>query len=560
MIMGIGRASLRRLLASGDSQVRLNAAVRLAYLGFSDGVSELVRGLSHPEAAIRLVQVPEALGLLGDLGISRARALVSEPGPARLGAARTLARAGEPAGVGAAIIGALSDPDPVTRDDAACLAGELGQAVADVYGALAESEEPHALTASVAVGGARALGAVTRSLASASDPVRPLRALAGLGAVARASRPAVAAVLRDSAATLRARLTAAYTLIRIDDDGDAVADVLLGELTDADRWLRIGLIRAFAQLSPHYPRLPERSVMWPEWEERLTFSALTATVSTRAEAVVAKITEQLRDDDSEIRRNAALALAFHGRPVHGAEIEPGLVHEVATLVTRAPRVASDPTRWPWGLHMVRPEIDLDEIASACERQWSAADGGDLDYALDVPKWQFLHYLVERHGLLLHGSQVPGIDVLEPRSRSWGGGHVSGQPGVFAVDHALFAMYFGIIDKARVPNLSNEISWERRPDGRLERCFVLSANGVALADRPFCDATIYVLPPDTFRRRGELTSVVPVRPLARIAINPADFPLLDRLWGSDLGPLAHQFGDRYPFLRDVGAWPTKTLDG
>ncbi|WP_152365721.1 hypothetical protein [Microlunatus speluncae] len=207
-----------------------------------------------------------------------------------------------------------------------------------------------------------------------------------------------------------------------------------------------------------------------------------------------------------------------------------------------------------------PEVDLDAIADLCDRQWATANGGDLTYSIAVPKWQFLHYLVERRGLLLHGSQTPGIDLLEPRSRSWGGGRVAGQPGVFAVDHALFAIYFGIIDKSRVPNMSNEISWQRRPDGQRERCFILSINGIALADRPFCNSTIYVLPPDTFKKSGELTSVVPVRPLARLAISPSDFPLLDRLWGSDLGPLSFQFGDRFPFLRDVGSWPTKTLDG
>ncbi|WP_152365720.1 HEAT repeat domain-containing protein [Microlunatus speluncae] len=306
--MGWSREVLRGLLGSDDQQSRLNAAVRLAYLGCADGLSELVQGLAHPEAAIRLVQVPEALALLGDLGLDRVRAIAMEPGPARLGAARTLTRAGELSGVIAAIVGALSDSDPVTRDDAACLAGELGPAAVDAYDALTQSDAPHALTALVAVGGARALGAATQALRSEASQVTALRALAGLGHLAHDSWPAVVAILRDASALLRTRLAAAHALIRIVEDGDAVAEHLAAEMGEANRWLRIGLIRAVAQLSPRYPRLPERSVLWPEWEDRLICSVPVASVTTRADAILATVTEQLAHPDSDVRRNAAVRI------------------------------------------------------------------------------------------------------------------------------------------------------------------------------------------------------------------------------------------------------------
>jgi hypothetical protein len=174
----------------------------------------------------------------------------------------------------------------------------------------------------------------------------------------------------------------------------------------------------------------------------------------------------------------------------------------------------------------------------------------------VPKWAFLHYLVDRHGVLLHGSRTAGIDVLRPVSRSGGGTRTSDQPGVFAVDHALMAMYFGIVDRSKVPNLSNALYELTGPDGTSVRGFRLGLNFIALSGRPFIDATVYILPPDTFSKMGEWTSLVPVRPLASVSIAPKDFPLLEYLWGTDLGPLSSQFTDEHPGLQDVGFWASK----
>ena len=207
--------------------------------------------------------------------------------------------------------------------------------------------------------------------------------------------------------------------------------------------------------------------------------------------------------------------------------------------------------------MDEPPLDLDTIAPECERQWAARTRGDLDYRITVPKWAFLQYLVARHGILLHGSGTSGIDRLEPVSRSWGGSRITGQPGLFAVDHALMAMYFGIIDRTQdVPYMSNGLKIRTRPDGQRERRVHLGVEFVGLAARPFRDATVYILPRETFSKMGEFTSLVPVEPLARLNVSPDDFPLLERLWGSDVGPLASQFGAMFPFLRDVGTWPTK----
>jgi hypothetical protein len=306
-------------------------------------------------------------------------------------------------------------------------------------------------------------------------------------------------------------------------------------------------------------------------------AARSQSIAGSRERVLSYLVEHLDHDDPDVRRNAVLAISFFGRTGrqavgHVAEA-PRLSEPLRDDLLRrlGPRKSAetgsgrrpgpfdnlDQSAWPWDLHLTQPAVDLDRIAAVCEWQWARrGSGGDLDYRIDVPRWEFLHYLVERHGVVLHGSVTPDIDVLTPRSRSWGGGRTSGQPGIFAVDHALMAMYFGIIDRSKVSNMSNGIWADKSPDGTAVRCFRLGVEFAGLADRPFREATVYILPAPTFTMMGELTSLVPVRPYARLAISPSDYPLLEHVWGSDVGPLSTQFGERFAFLRDVGEWPSK----
>ncbi|MEQ7009765.1 hypothetical protein ABN028_26675 [Actinopolymorpha sp. B17G11] len=584
-------AEFRDALTDSDSQVRLNAAVRLAYLDCADGLAELVTGLSHPEGAIRLVQVPEALSLLGEPGLSKARRLLRDRGPVRLAAAKTLTYAGAFDGVVEVIIDSLHDADRTTRTEAASLVGELGPPAVDAFDALTAAfrdqgeELAIALPALASAGRQRALPILRQALGhdTSPSPVRTsaMRALASLGTRAADTHPMVASALDDHSAPLRERLTAAHTLTRIGPSGEAVAATIGTTLPQADRWLRIGLLRALSHIAPGYPRRPEASQEWPWWESRSVHTPRPQRVEPVGRAcadLLGTLVAHLDHDDSDVRRNAALAMAFFGRfgrtvagdvraaprlpePLRGdllRRLLPRAFHEsVRPSPLQSGRYAHlDPAAWQWGLYFAQPDVDLDAIAADCERQWAQADGGDLDYQLAVPKWQFLHYLVERHGVVLHGSATPGIDVLHPRSRSWGGGRTSGQPGVFAVDHALMAMYFGIIDRSKVSSMSNGVWWGRNPDGTPRRCFSLAVEYAGLAARPFVDATLYVLPSDTFTMMGELTSLVPVKPLARLAVAQEDYPFLEDVWGNDVGPLASQFGGRFAFLRDVGAFPAK----
>ncbi|MGI8916503.1 MAG: HEAT repeat domain-containing protein [Chloroflexota bacterium] len=560
---------LRDALRDADPQVRLNAAVRLAYLGSAAGLGDLLAGLDHESSSISFIQVPDTLALLGDAGREPLRRLVSRPGPARIAAARALVLRGQFDGVQAAVTDALRDPP--TRWMATVLAGEIGPRAADAAEALeraireAGGDLPIGLPALVSIAGERALPFLIEQLTHASTEMRAaaMRALAGLGPAAATVATALVGSVRDGALPLRERLAAAHALTRVGSSADAAAASLCAILPDADRWLQVGLLRSLAQLCPDYPLQPESSPYhWPRWEAQLLYAASPRPVERFQPALLTLLIDYLDHEDDDVRRNAALALAFFGDSGRSAAstvrrsagLPPHLRHDL--LHRLGEPSALDLTGFPWDVAMTQPEIDLDAVAGPCERLWAQAHSEPLDDALPVEKWVFLRYLVERRGFLLHGSRTPGLDLLQPISRSGGGNRTSDQPGVFAVDHALMAMYFGVVARTRVPSLSNALYERRWPDGSSRRCFHLGAEFVALAARPFIDATVYVLAPDTFSMLNEWTSLVPVRPLARVAVAPADFPLLEYLWGSDLGPLASQFSDDFPFLQDVGWWATK----
>jgi HEAT repeat protein len=185
---GEAAAFLERL-RDPDIQVRLNAAVRLAYLGRAEGLAELLEGLAHESGSIRFHQVPDALALLGSAGDERLSQLVRQPGPARLGAARALMLRGRLRGVPEAVAALLGAPDHTTRWWATALAGEIGPAAGPAADALRrmlqESGPEFALGAQAlaAIAGPDALPALRQELEHPTAPRRiaAMRGLSGLG-------------------------------------------------------------------------------------------------------------------------------------------------------------------------------------------------------------------------------------------------------------------------------------------------------------------------------------------------------------------------------------------
>ena len=185
--------------------------------------------------------------------------------------------------------------------------------------------------------------------------------------------------------------------------------------------------------------------------------------------------------------------------------------------------------------------------------------------IEIPpgeRWQFLCHLADARGVVLHGSGDPGIAVFEPR-QAIDLGDFGNQKAVYAAGDGLWAMFFAIVDRDRIGSVSNACVRLADAEGEISPPrYVFSISRSALPERPWRSGTVYVLPGDTFElqptlRFGELEVRVPqlasftaVRPLARVAVEPDDFPFLPQIRGHDDDRLAE-----YAHAMETGApWP------
>jgi hypothetical protein len=147
------------------------------------------------------------------------------------------------------------------------------------------------------------------------------------------------------------------------------------------------------------------------------------------------------------------------------------------------------------------------------------DGGDVAYHLPQPKWWFLHYAVGS-GLLLHGTNEGDIEELGTRAQD----DAFGAPvvAVFASDDAIWPLYFATVRREALSH--GYINWAEHVRGSSRYVFSIGADPAAPGS--WSDGTIYLVPGESFRRTGssrELVSEAAVRPRARLAVTPADFP-------------------------------------
>jgi hypothetical protein len=159
------------------------------------------------------------------------------------------------------------------------------------------------------------------------------------------------------------------------------------------------------------------------------------------------------------------------------------------------------------------------------------EGGDVEYDLPQPRWWFLHHLVTR-GYLLHGSNERAIDEFRTRA-SFDAHNVRKVDAVFASDDAIWPIYFAVVNR---PVAQSYINWCEHPGNGTSR-YLFSIGSDPRDARSWTTGTVYVLPIDTFEPTPdsrELTSLVAVRPRARLTVEPDDFPFRAQTRGHDEG--------------------------
>lgn len=205
--------------------------------------------------------------------------------------------------------------------------------------------------------------------------------------------------------------------------------------------------------------------------------------------------------------------------------------------------------------------------SAFEHLWQSAilPGGNsvIAYDLAAPKWQFLCYLADTHGVALHGSGVADIAQFEPR-QAIDHNEFGAQKAVYAAGDGIWPMYYAILDRARYPmTLCNACIRVVDASGQTsEPLYLFSISKQALVQQPWHIGMVYILPPETFMRQPsfpfgpiqihvpQLASPQPVTPLARLQIGPMDFPFLAHMRGHDDARL----GEYAAAMANAAPWP------
>ncbi len=167
----------------------------------------------------------------------------------------------------------------------------------------------------------------------------------------------------------------------------------------------------------------------------------------------------------------------------------------------------------------------------------------IDYRLDAPKWQFLCHVADRGTHVMHGSTAGDITRFEPRQSSdlleFGN-----RKAVYAAADGLWAMFYAVLDRpAHDMALINSCFRYLTADGAAsEPFYYFAVNDQVVRERQFSPGTVYLLPADGFEREppyeeagrpivtAQVASLEPVEPVAKLEVEPADFPL--RIRGFD----------------------------
>jgi hypothetical protein len=195
-------------------------------------------------------------------------------------------------------------------------------------------------------------------------------------------------------------------------------------------------------------------------------------------------------------------------------------------------------------YLTRPSTWTDADVSGFERlyadQVEPGAGTEIDYRLDAPRWQFLSWLTDEKGLLLHGSGKDDITEFEPRHPE-DTSEFGGQQAVFASSDGIWAMFFAIVDREVARSLVNA-SFVLGTRETATAYYYFSINQDAFDNEPWTMGMVYVLPAHGFRREpddewhgrrlraNQWASSVPVKPLAKLRVSPDDFPFLAEVNG------------------------------
>jgi hypothetical protein len=226
-----------------------------------------------------------------------------------------------------------------------------------------------------------------------------------------------------------------------------------------------------------------------------------------------------------------------------------------------------------------PDLEISEYsASAFDRLFSIAQGHGtaefIHYDLPYPKYLFLEYLSVKHNLMMHGSINRDLKQLKPIRFSKDSSEFGNQAAVYATQDPLWALFFAVLDRsAIVGSISNGAIHLKGDDNSVLRRYFFTVEVESLKQSPWIPGAIYILPfsnaePDPTianARYGQYTLQTThwlyrceVQPVAKLSVEPEDFPFLHNIWGYDTEVLSKRMSQNsiagWPFLDDPELYP------
>jgi hypothetical protein len=216
-----------------------------------------------------------------------------------------------------------------------------------------------------------------------------------------------------------------------------------------------------------------------------------------------------------------------------------------------------------------PESVVPDFEGLFADQVAPGTGGSIQYQLAAPKWQFLCWLTESKEVVLHGGNSSTVHTVEPRPAN-DISEFGARNAVYAASDGIWPMYFAIANRAVVTSLVNScVHLDTGTDGARHHYF-FSVSREPTRAPPWVEGTVHVLPRDTFEPEPAETwhghrciptqwvSPLQVRPMASLAVTPADFPFLHQVRSHDRAIVAERAArdpDGFPWLSEADVDPT-----
>ncbi len=294
---------------------------------------------------------------------------------------------------------------------------------------------------------------------------------------------------------------------------------------------------------------------WKEYHGRYYFTGVLIEVQERGDQLVASMPDIPAGYEIVLEPLGADRFRMRGGPLDGSAVTFGRDGNGQVQAVQAGdfEMARLPDGDMAGLEMVErvpsPDFDLDADQAAAFQALLAglleqADGRWIEYELPYPKHTFLQYCMQQERFIFHGSKNLQIEVFSPvrksvelRDRS-GRGNIQ---AVYGTHDALWAMFFAIVDREKLQgSIRNGVTYFKNRVGEERAFYHFSVNREQLAEKPWSPGALYFLPRETFVRipltpetpSNEWASQVEVKPLAKIQLEPQDFPFLDQIGGHD----------------------------